>query len=106
MKIELEFEKENGEVVIKEFTSVRLRSRAFKQALEIRDKLKNKVEGDFAEEDIDSLVKIVNIVFGNQFTQDEFYDGIYADDLMVICTKAQEELGNSINSKMNTLAKN
>lgn len=106
MKIILEFEDKKGKVTTKEFESVRLKGRAFKQVLEIKDKLSKKTEGEFAEEDVDELVKAVLIVFGNKFTYDEFYDGVYAEDILPLCRQAQEEIGNRVQSKMNIIVKN
>ena len=106
MKITLEFEDEKGKVTKKIFESVRLKGRAFKQVLAIKDKLSKKSEGEFSEEDIDELVKAVLIVFGNKFTYDEFYDGVFAEDILPICREAQEEIGNKVQSKMNIIVKN
>lgn len=106
MKITLELENEKGKVTTKEFESVRLKGRAFKQVLEIKDKISKKTEGEFAEEDIDELVKVVLIVFGNKFTYDEFYDGVFAEDILPLCRQAQEEVGKRVQSKMNVIVKN
>ncbi|MDP4146116.1 MAG: hypothetical protein Q8936_16770 [Bacillota bacterium] len=106
MKITLSLTDENGKEIEKEFKSVRLKGRTFKQVLEIKDKLAKVEEEEFSEENVDDLVKIVTLLFGNQFTADEFYDGVYAEDVLPICRQAQNEIGGSVMSKMGDIVKN
>lgn len=59
---------------VQEFIS----GRAFRRAVELQGELKEGI----TPEKLDMLVVYVTSIFGNQFTTDEFYDGIAAHKLV------------------------
>jgi len=73
MKITLRIDGQN-----KEFVQEFIPARMFRKTMEIQAKLGK----GFNEKDLDSTVSFMVDVFGNQFTIDQFYDGLDARNLV------------------------
>lgn len=92
MKIELDFVTgvdKNGINIIetKIYTALKVKTRALREAISINQKIDFK---NLKDTDLDELVDFVCGIYGNKFTQDEFYDGLDAD-------KLTKTLNNAIN---------
>ena len=64
----------------KTYTTNSVKARIFRKAVEINEK---KNFNDLKVEDFDELVDFVVELYGNQFTRDEFYDGLESDKLII-----------------------
>ncbi|MCR2013773.1 hypothetical protein NSB31_29400 [Bacillus cereus] len=71
MKIKLEI-LENGEIIEKEFSTVRMRGRALKRMLEIQDIMESAAEQEiFTQEHYDLMCEYICEMFGYKFSVDE-----------------------------------
>lgn len=106
MEITLKLKDENGNETNKKFKSVKLTGRAVMKAMKLQDNMKNKDKNSFNSNDLEELVEFVPLAFGDKFTEDEFIDGIGADDLIPVCVEVQEIIAEQSTKKMNNIAKN
>ncbi|MGY5237925.1 phage tail assembly chaperone G [Clostridium tertium] len=105
MKIKLEL-LENGEVIEKEFSTIRMRGRALKRMLEIQDVMnKANEEGIFTQEHYDLMCEYICEMFGDKFSVDELLDGMDLDEIYPAFMKLGEEIGNKTMRKMESLIK-
>ncbi|MBV2197458.1 hypothetical protein KQR56_10085 [Bacillus velezensis] len=56
---------------------------------------------ELTEETLDKLVNYVVEVYGKQFTQDDFYDGISAPDMITTITETIHQVVGTTNVKQN-----
>jgi hypothetical protein len=75
MKIELMIDGEQRVFIAPRPLGIRVR-----EAISLRDKTRD--QPDMTAEDLDDVVQFAVEVFDNQFTIDELYKGIYADELL------------------------
>lgn len=83
LKLEVKIKKED-----KIFTAPYVSARKMRKTMELSSKME---ENNFTEKDLDEMVAYMVDIFGNQFTADEFYDGIEANcmlDIVVNCISA------------------
>lgn len=52
---------------------------------------------NLSEEDLDRMVDYIVELFGNQFTRDQFYDGLAAKDLISTITRCINEVTGQMN---------
>ena len=86
MELKLEFvtgQDENGEdiVVVRTFTTGKMKSRLVVAAFEIREEI---TSAEFKTETLHKLADFACEVYGNKFTRDELYDGL--DSYLLIST--------------------
>jgi hypothetical protein len=95
---------ENGNPVIKEkiFVVDHLRSRIVRKALNIYDTIDVK---NMSGESLDRLANYVVEVYKNQFTLDDFYDGIDCDELMPTLTKCIKDVVSTMGAKLDEFPK-
>lgn len=74
MEITLLIDKQEKKFSISSFISARMLRKAFG--------LQKKLSNAESEEDLDVLIDYVVDVFGNQFTRDQFYDGLHAHKVL------------------------
>lgn len=74
----------------KTFTQDFVSGRMFRKTLEKQKLLQNGVD----ETTLDSMVDYVVELYGGQFTRDQFYDGIRAQQMMASITDAIDEVVN------------
>ncbi|MDC4240869.1 MULTISPECIES: hypothetical protein [Clostridium] len=105
MKIKLEIIN-NGEVEIKEFSTIRMRGRALKRTLEIQDVMSKADEEEiFTQEHYDLMCEYICEMFGDKFSVDELLDGMDLDEIYPTFVKLGEEIGNKTMKKMEKLIK-
>ncbi len=105
MKIKLEI-LENGEIIEKEFSTVRMRGRALKRMLEIQDIMESAAEQEiFTQEHYDLMCEYICEMFGYKFSVDELLDGMYLDDIYPVFVELGKEIGNKTMEKMSNLIK-
>ncbi|VUZ24349.1 Uncharacterised protein [Acetobacterium wieringae] len=86
MKITLMFENEE-----KTFTAGRPKGRMVRRAIRLAGSLKPE---SITEDTLDELIDYVVDVYGKQFTIDDFYDGLYYDEMMDKITETIEAIAN------------
>lgn len=113
MKIELikevQMVKNKGkyeEKVIKKDTyySPRPRGSAFQRMLAVNNALEDMGE-NMSEKEYLLVADFISLVFGNQFSAQEFLDGTYSEDIFPTYQKVCQEIANRLGSKMNKIAK-
>lgn len=105
MKIKLDIEN-NGKVVKKEFSSIRMRGRALKRMLEITDVMNQAQQADvFTEEHYNLMCEFICEMYGNNFTVDELLDGMDLEDIYPTFMDLTEEVGNKTMKKLEKLIK-
>lgn len=105
MKIKLEIIN-NGEVEVKEFSTIRMRGRALKRMLEITDVMNNAAEvGTFTLEHYDLMCEFICEMYGNKFTTDELLDGMDLEEIYPTFVDLNNEIGNKTMKKMENLIK-
>lgn len=105
MKIKLEIIN-NGEVEVKEFSTIRMRGRALKRMLEITDIMDKAGElGVFTQEHYDLMCEFICDMFGNKFTSDELLDGMDLEEIYPTFMDLNNEIGNKTMKKMENLIK-
>jgi len=88
MEIKLRIDGDN-----KTFTNDFVKARVFRNALKLNEKM-SKEGNEISVETFDEMVGFVVTVFDNQFTTDDFYDGVQAGEL-------QSEIMHVFNSVLN-----
>lgn len=105
MKLKLEM-KRDEQIIAVEFSTIRMRGRAFKRMLEIQDVMDQASQsGVFTQEHYELMCEFICEMFGNKFTADELLDGIDLEDIYPTFTKLTEEIGNKTVKKMKNLIK-
>ena len=114
MKIELIKETEvikNGknkyeEKVIKKdtFYSKRPRGAVFQKMLLVNKTLENMGE-EMTEYELNLIAEFICQAFGDQFTVEEFLDGVYTEDIFPLYQNVCEEITKKLALKMNNVAK-
>lgn len=105
MKIELEIIN-NGEVEVKEFSTIRMRGRALKRMLEISDVMEKAEEaGVFTQEHYDLMCEFICEMYGNKFSVDDLLDGMYLEEIYPTFMDLNTEIGNKTMKKMENLIK-
>lgn len=84
------------DVVLNDKTYVmpKVKTRMLRKAVEVNEKIDF---NNLKTQDLDELIDFVVSLYGNQFTRDEFYDELDADQLI-------ETLNNSINGIVGTMS--
>lgn len=72
----------------KTFVAPFISGRKFRKTIEMQKKFR----GDMDEKTLDSMVDFVVDIFGNQFSRDQFYDGIAANKLISTVTDCINEV--------------
>ncbi len=103
MKITLEIEN-NKE---KTFSTVKMRGRILKRLLEIQDIMEEASENEvFTQEHYDLMISFICDAFGNQFTEDEFLDGMELEETYPTFAKLAEEISKRTMKKVKDTVKN
>lgn len=76
-------------------------ARMFKKTEELQRRAENKEDID-----LDEVVKYIVEVFRNQFTMDEFYDGVDVSDIFPIYLDTSKTVLAKFQSKLNTFPQN
>lgn len=84
LNITLEFTKghdENGKEIVekKTFVASHVKARKVRDAIKMANNINTE---DMKPEDLDNMVNYVVELFGNQFTIDNFYDGVDSDKMI------------------------
>ncbi|MEN8079430.1 hypothetical protein ABFP60_20975 [Clostridioides difficile] len=105
MKIKLEIIN-NGEVEVKEFSTIRMRGRALKRMLEIIDVMEKAEEaGVFTQEHYDLMCEFICEMYGNKFSVDDLLDGMDLEEIYPTFMDLNTEIGNKTMKKMENLIK-
>lgn len=80
----------------KTFNAPFIKARMFRKALEFNQKMDFK---NLGVEEIDELIGFVCELFNNQFTIDEFYDGLPVENLMPTIVEAMESVTGKANGE-------
>ncbi|MCX7570412.1 hypothetical protein OS242_10600 [Tumebacillus sp. DT12] len=73
--------------------------RVFRETVKVEKTLKQRQESkQFDVEDLDFTADYVVLVFGKQFTRDEFYDGISVEDVVTAAQKCIQHIVTKVNS--------
>lgn len=88
MQITLRFEGTDKTITNKKFTQEFVSGRVFRKTLEMQKLLRNGID----EDTLDIFVDYVVLLFGKQFTMDEFYDGIDARVIVDELVRCIEEV--------------
>lgn len=94
IEIELEI---NGE--IKRFACTKVKGILLRKTVSAIKVFTNMDKG-INEENLDKLADYMVDVFGNQFTREEFYDGVELDDVIVKIQKTAETIMEMVTSKI------
>lgn len=94
--IEIELET-NGE--IKRFVCTKIKGILLRKTVGII-KVFESMDKGMDEEKLDRLADYMVDVFGNQFTREEFYDGVELDDVIVKIQKTAETIMEMVTSKI------
>ncbi|MDU4847495.1 phage tail assembly chaperone G [Clostridium sp.] len=78
----------------KTYVMPKVKTRMLRKAVEVNEKIDF---NNLKTQDLDELIDFVVSLYGNQFTRDEFYDELDADQLI-------ETLNNSINGIVGTMS--
>ena len=98
MQLELEFIK-GDKTEVKTFTNLNVKSRALRKAIEINEEI------DFSNlkvKDLDSLVDYVCELYHNEFTRDQFYDGLEANLLIETLSSAINGIVKGATDRLNS----
>ena len=98
MQLKLDFIKDN-KTEVRTFTNLSVKSRALRRAIEINEKI------DFSNlkvKDLDSLVDYVCELYHNEFTRDQFYDGLPANLLIETLSSAINGVVGGVTDKLNS----
>lgn len=106
MKLTLEIFDKKGNSTMKEFNSVPVKGRIFREALRINKAVEAQGGTNLELDVTDDMVNLVTIIFGNQFTVDQYYDGILLEDLLIKTQEIIEEAIAPAVAKMQNVAKN
>ena len=98
MQLELEFIK-GDKTEVKTFTILHVKSRLLRKAIELLEKIDRTA---LRLNDLDDLVDYVCEVYNNQFTRDQFYDGIDADLLVETVNGTINEIVEGATGRLNT----
>jgi hypothetical protein len=83
----------------KTFTAGRPKGRAVREAIALANKMDpKKINGEVFDELIDFTVD----VYGKQFTRDDVYDGLYADEILQEMTKTVSTIAGGTSKKLET----
>ena len=105
MKINLDIY-ENGQLVEKEFSTVRMRGRALKRMLEVSDVMERASEnGIFTQEHYDLMCEFICEMYGDKFTVDDLLDGIDLEEIYPTFMELTKEIGNKTMTKLENLIK-
>lgn len=106
MKINLDIY-ENGELIQKEFSTIRMRGRALKRMLEISDVMENASKNNtFTEEHYELMCEFICEMYGNKFTTDDLLDGMDLEEIYPTFMDLAKDIGNKTMKKMENLIKN
>ena len=94
IEIELEI---NGE--IKRFVCTKIKGILLRKTVG-KIKVFESMDKGMDEEKLDRLADYMVDVFGNQFTREEFYDGVELDDVIVKIQKTAETIMEMVTSKI------
>ena len=105
MKIKLEIIN-NGEVEVKEFSTIRMRGRALKRMLEISEVMEKAEEaGVFTQDHYDLMCEFICEMYGNKFSVDDLLDGMDLEEIYPTFMDLNIEIGNKKMKKMENLIK-
>lgn len=83
----------------KTFTAGRPKGRAIRDAISLANKINpENITGEVFDELIDFTVD----VYGKQFTRDDVYDGLYADEMLQELTKTVSAIAGGTSKKLET----
>lgn len=106
MKIKLDIEI-NGEVVEKEYSTIRMRGRALKRMLEVSDVMDKAGQANaFTQEHYNLMCEYICEMFGNKFSVDDLLDGMDLEHIYPTFMQLTEEVGNKTMKRMENLIKN
>lgn len=105
MNIKLEI-LENGEIIEKSFSTIRMRGRAFMRVLEIQDVMEEADKASvFTADHYNLMCEFICEMFGSKFTLDELLDGIDLEEIYPTFRQLSEEIGNKTMKKVKNLVK-
>lgn len=81
----------------KTFVTGRPKGRAVRDAIKLAKNLDPK---NISEQTLDEMVDYVVNAFGKQFTMDDFYDGIYGDEMIEVLTNTVRDVANGTSKKV------
>lgn len=81
----------------KTFVAGRPKARAVRDAIKLAKTLDPK---NISEATLDEMVDFTVDTYGKQFTRDDVYDGIYADEMIEVLTKTVREVANGTSKKV------
>ncbi|WKY46006.1 hypothetical protein Q5O14_07890 [Eubacteriaceae bacterium ES2] len=93
MKITLKLD--SGE---KEYAMGRPKARVVKKAIKLATKLDPK---NINENTMDEMVNLVVVAFGNQFTSDDMWDGLFYDEVMEVVQDTLKEVVEGTQKRLN-----
>lgn len=81
----------------KTYTAARPKGRAVRDAIKLARRMDPK---NITEEVFDELVDFTVDVYGKQFTRDDVYDGLYADEMLQELTKTVSAIAGGTSKKL------